>query len=264
MDIIIPTYGRSSPEDQHTLNHLMRAGIKPTLVVQYDEHRTGAYDVYSLVVPVHVLPPHIKTVAHTRDYIIHDMNGDDDVLMLDDDLDFAARREDDPTKFRQMTSDDIGKMLQTIEDGLDRVPHVGIGPREGGNRNTEDYLWNTRIMRVLGYQRSYLRKKLITFSPLVVMEDFHVSLQILENGQDIMVCNNWVSNQHGGSGAAGGCSAYRTPQVQTDAANMLAARHPGVVRVVQKATKTAWGGGTRTDVVVQWKKARQLAEKRKS
>jgi len=36
---------------------------------------------------------------------------------------------------------------------------------------------------------------------------------------------------------------------------LLAELHPGLVKVVTKETKGAWGGGTRTDVVVQWKKA---------
>jgi hypothetical protein len=31
--------------------------------------------------------------------------------------------------------------------------------------------------------------------------------------------------------------------------------HPNIVSVVEKTTKTAWGGGTRMDVIIQWKKA---------
>ena len=31
--------------------------------------------------------------------------------------------------------------------------------------------------------------------------------------------------------------------------------HKGFVRVVEKKTKTAWGWGTRKDVVISWKKA---------
>jgi hypothetical protein len=255
MDILIHTLGRATPSQQHTLRQLILAGVTPTLVVQ--AHERAKYDWYDG--KVYTLPDTIRTLAPTRDHIIHDMAGDDKVVFLDDDLHFAVRRSDDPTKFRQPEPADIREMFMHIEMGLGTVPHVGIGPREGGNRNTEEHLFNTRIMRVLAYRRSYLKKRMITFTPLVVMEDFHVNLQILRSGSDTMVLNRWVSNQAGGSDAPGGCSSYRSDAVQTAAAHMLAAKHPGLVRVVQKATKTAWGGGTRTDVVVQWKQARRSA-----
>jgi hypothetical protein len=227
----------------------------PILVVQ--SHEADKYSWYHG--PIHMLPPTIKTLAPTRDYIIHDMPGDRSVVFFDDDLHFAVRREDDPTKFRQPEPEDIKRMLLELEVALTRHPHAGVGPREGGNRNTEEYLYNTRIMRVLGYDRSYLRKRLLTFTPLVVMEDFHMNLQILRSGADTIVLNKWVSNQAGGSDAPGGCSTYRSDTVQTQSANLLAAKHPGFVRVVQKQTKTAWGGKERTDVIVQWKAARRSA-----
>jgi hypothetical protein len=37
--------------------------------------------------------------------------------------------------------------------------------------------------------------------------------------------------------------------------------HPAFVKVVEKATKTSWGGETRTDVQVSWKKAYASAKK---
>ena len=37
--------------------------------------------------------------------------------------------------------------------------------------------------------------------------------------------------------------------------NELAALHPDFVKVVEKYTKTSWGGGIRTDVRIAWKKA---------
>ena len=73
------------------------------------------------------------------------------------------------------------------------------------------------------------------------------------------VClNEWVHNQ-GGSGSAGGCSTYRTPEIQAEAAHKLHEHHRPFVKVVKKTTKTAWGGGERTDVIVQWKKAYKIS-----
>lgn len=253
MDVVIPTYGRPQLDRQHTLRALMAEGVLPILVVQHREHTQ--YSWYTG--PVHVLPPAIQTVAPTRDYLIHaPVWTADHVVMLDDDLHFFARREDDRTKFRSLRPGELPRMLDQVDAMLGIHPHVGIAPREGGNRQTEHHLLNTRIMRVLGYNRPYLRQHNITFAPMPVMEDFHVSLQILKLGKDTLVLNNWCNNQAEGSDAAGGCSTYRTPALQADAAHLLAGLHQPYVKVVEKATKTAWGGGTRTDVTIQWKKAR--------
>lgn len=256
MDIIIHTHKRASWSQQHTLKALLEDGIKPILLVQ--ESQVSDYTKLGYEGQLMALPPHINKLTPTRDWIIHDMPSDEGhVVFLDDDLHFAVRREDDRTKFRQPKKGDLRKMMEEINFQLASYPMVGIGAREGGNRVTEQFVYNTRIMRVLGFRRSYLQRRGITFSPLEVMEDFHVNLQILRSGADTCVCNDWVSNQAGGSNAPGGCSEYRTDTVQSASAHLLAQRHPGFVRVVQKATKTAWGGGTRTDVIVSWKQARK-------
>lgn len=257
MNVIIHTSGRSDFRKQHTLRYMHDAGIHCALVVQAKEHRE-----YSKIIGPHglyILPERINRLSETRDHIIHDMAGSNNVVFMDDDLDFAVRRDDDRGKFRSATPTDIVDMLVRMDQELLSYPMVGIGSREGGNRVTEPILHNTRIMRVLGFRRSYLREHNIRFTPLVVMEDFHVNLQILRSGADTSVLNNWVSNQRGGSDAPGGCSVYRIDSVQAESANLLAKMHPGFVKVVEKITKTAWGGGTRIDVVVSWKKARASA-----
>ena len=253
MDVIVPTYGRPQQDRQDTVKALVADGILPILVVQHRERE--AYRWYHG--PLHILPPEITTIAPTRDYLIHNPVWENDhVVFLDDDLHFFARRDDDRTKFRDLRAGELRRMLACIDGYLGVVPHVGIAPREGGNRNTQDVLYNTRIMRVLAYRRSYMRQHGITFAPMEVMEDFHVSLQMLKRGADIVVLNNWCNNQAHGSNAAGGCSTYRTPELHARAAETLARLHAPYVKVVSKETKTAWGGGTRTDVVIQWKQAR--------
>jgi hypothetical protein len=256
MQVLIPTYGRAQPHLQATLRQLVDDGVTVSLLVQDREHEQYMRKVQHHVI---VLPDRVRDVSATRDFVIHEMEGEDHVLMLDDDLHFAVRREDNPTKFRQPFSGNLEAMVAEIDRKLREFPMVGIGAREGGNRNIEPFMYNTRIMRVMGFRRSYLREKGITFAPMQLMEDFHVALQVLRSGADICLCNRWVSNQAGGSNAPGGCSTYRTEALQTASAHALAARHPGFVRVVQKATKTAWGGGVRTDVTVQWKAARRSA-----
>jgi hypothetical protein len=252
MDILVHTYGRADKARQTTVNELMADGITPTLVVQASEADLYGWFPGRKI----VLPFEIRQLSPTRDWLIHHCVGDDKVVFLDDDLHFFCRRGDDRTKFRIPRKNDLVDMMGAIERALEVCPHVGIAPREGGNRNTEQHLRNTRLMRVLGYRRDYLRKHALHFTPLVVMEDFHMNLQIMESGADTLMLNNWCSNQSGGSDAPGGCSTYRSSAVQTASAHLLHSLHPRTVRVVEKATKTAWGGGTRTDVVMQWKRAR--------
>ena len=258
MDILIPTYGRVGLVQQHTLRQLQQTGRRVRLIVQAREVEKWR-DIIGLNASFEVLPDHIQTIAATRDYIVHEMQGYAKVVMFDDDLHFAVRRSDDRTKFRQPTAQDLSAMLLAIERMLDVSPHIGIGAREGGNRNTDVLLHNTRMMRVLAYDRTYHKNRMITFAPMELMEDFHVNLQIMRSGRDTIVLNDWVSNQAGGSGSSGGCSTYRTPALQDAEARKLAWLHPGFVKVVQKTTKGAWGGGTRTDVTVAWKQARKSA-----
>jgi len=255
MEILILSAGRATSKQQVTAAHLQSAGIGYKVVVQQQE--AEAYGKLFEPQQLLVLPGHITRVAATRDYIIHDMGTDKPVLMLDDDLDFAARRLDERSKFEQMSKPDFWDMVECVEMSLGAYPMVSIGAREGGNRNTEQFLYNTRMMRALAFDRRVLQDNQITFAPMELMEDFHVALQLMRAGCDTCVVNNWVTNQRGGSGAAGGCSTYRTPEMQEREAAKLHARHPGYVRVVQKVTKTAWGGGVRTDVLVQWKQARK-------
>jgi hypothetical protein len=231
-----------------------------TLVVQEREWMHYTKHVKGLV-GVAVLPKHIETVAPARDYIIQQATGD--VLMLDDDLDFAVRREDDPTKFRTAADADIADMLLDVQAKLKECPFVSVGAREGGHMNTADYVYNTRAMRALAYNAPFLQLKGVTCAPMRLMEDFHVALQLLEQGEDMVVCNRWVTNQRGGSGSKGGCSSFRTLEMQGEEARKLAELHPEFVTVVEKQTKTAWGGAKRLDVRVAWKKAAAAGKARR-
>jgi hypothetical protein len=147
-------------------------------------------------------------------------------------------------------------MFDTIEDALDTHPHVGVATREGANIDTSLWKFNTRLLRILAYDAAVLRQLGIRFDRLEVMEDFDVALQLLRAGQS-NACINWITHNQKSSNAPGGCSTYRTMEVQARAAHGLKALHPNFVKVVEKETKTAWNGQVRTDVIIYWKKAYQ-------
>ena len=206
----------------------------------------------------------ISGIGPARDLCIDYASGrGENVLMLDDDLTFAVRRNDYPTKFWPVTDFDVACALKETEMHLGTYPMIGMSSREGGNRVTEKYTWNTRSLRWLAYAPDYLRKHKIRFSDIEFMEDFHVELSLLCAGYDIPNINWMVHNQRG-SNTSGGCSDYRTLDRQALAAHALKARWPDYVTVVEKETKTAWGGQRRTDVRIKWKEAREFGRARRS
>lgn len=206
-----------------------------------------------------VVDPEVQGIAQKRQWIL-DHTTDSKVVMLDDDLVFATRRSDSPTKFRASTDQDIQSMFIEIGLLLDSYAMVGVSGREGANRNTERLLENTRLMRVLAYRADVLFDEDVSAADGNVMNDFYTVLSLLTRGRQVVNINWIVQNQHG-SDTTGGCSAYRTSEAQTAAALVLQAKFPRFVKVVQKETKTAWGGKPRTDVIIQWKKAYECGRK---
>lgn len=252
MEVVIPTCGRA--DYQPTLAALTKAGVSATLVVQAQEE-----DIYSRRyphTPIVVLPPAIQTIAVTRQWIL-DTAAHRVVVMCDDDLTFYHRRSDDPTKLRDISPPELRDAFTALERRIlesHTVALTGFAAREGANRNTGDILRNTRIMRVSAYDTAVLRDEDIRFDDVDLMEDFHVAVSLLRRGYENEVLN-WVAHNQKSSGAAGGCSTYRTIERHNAAALRLQALHPRVVSVTEKQTKTAWGGQPRLDVTVQWKKA---------
>lgn len=246
MDIYICTYGRHNK--QVTWNQLPRnIQDRTKLVVQMREMEK--YPDYPLL----ILPDHIRDLPSTRQYLLHLSR--DKCVQLDDDLLFYRRRMDDPTKFAQASPICILEMFDAIEGALNNYPSVGVSGREGANRNTEDYLYCTRQMRVHGYRRDVLQDLGVVHNRLKDVEDFDTTLQILTSGYMNCVLNEWVHNQSGGSNAPGGCSEYRTHDTHERDVKRLAEMFPDYVTVVKKTTKTAWGGGERYDVRIKWKRA---------
>lgn len=264
MKIYIPTYGRSERIQSSTFHKLPKALQKKThLVVQAREK-----DKYSGY-PIIILPDNIRTVALTRQWIMdnHDIATAKYLVMLDDDLRFDLRRKDDRTKFVPSKEQDILELFKTLKKALSTYIHAGILSREGGNRKCTDLVAH-RMCRVLAYNVLKFRTSGAKFNrPLkqaphekFTMEDFDVTLQLLRAGHANIVLTDWVHGQ-GSSNIKGGCSEYRTLDVQAQSAKALSQLHPDFVKVVEKTTKTAWGGATRLDVIVQWKKAYESSKR---
>lgn len=236
------------------------------LVVQAKEAKQYAAHAAKLQKTEHliVLPPRIKRLSPTRQWILDNHGPTDKFALFDDDLVFAKRRRDDPTKFEPTEARDIHRMVEMLYDYLDAYAHVGLMAREGGNRvplrangKPVPMLEATRMMRVLGYRASVARGLGCRFDRLPTKQDFDMTLQLLRKGYPNAVITEFVHNQSG-SNTEGGCSTYRDDAMMAASAEGLRKLHPDFVKVVEKETKSAWGGGKRVDVQISWKKA--LAE----
>ena len=232
-----------------------------TVVVQEREQHLWKREYWEGHLPnpllwrVVTLPDAIRTIAPTRQWIVENVGEEKALVMVDDDLVFYKRRDDDAEKLRDISPVELRHAFFQLEkELLSGAAHAGFAPREGANRCTSKFMTNTRIMRVLGYRRDVLLKECITFGRLPVMEDFDVALRLLRAGYHNIILNDYAHNQ-AGSGKEGGCSHFRTKELHAACAEKLAELHPRFVRVVEKTTKGAWGGGTRKDVFIQWKKA---------
>jgi hypothetical protein len=244
MEIYIPTRNRVF---QETFSSLPEAFQKMVVfVVPFD-----TYDVIGG--RILMTPPGIQGIGPTRQWIIDNATSNK-IVMLDDDLVFATRRKDAPTKFIPSTPEDIALLFTDIGNRLNNYAHVGVATREGGNRDISNGVVNTRLLRILAYRVDMLRAESIRFDRLEFMEDFDVTLQLLRAGYENFKIN-WIVHNQRSSNAPGGCSTYRTLEGQSKAARELKRYHPEFVSVVTKTTKTAWNGATRDDVTIQWKKA---------
>lgn len=265
MRIFIPTLNRG-PERQLTIREL-----GPKLVNKYSatlvcpKGEAGALARAGF----NVMPCAAKGIAATRQFIL-DNSDDRYVLMLDDDLNSWAWREEhssgpDPldvtVMYRKATAAQVATGLNEVAKLLKRYGHGSIGHRLfANNRPALDF--NTRQLRALAYDRDLLAREGVRFR-VPVMEDFDVQLQLLQRGHACFQFNRLVHEQYG-SNTDGGCSTYRTDEVQRKAAERLAKLHPDCVTVVQKQQKgngSMWG--TRTDVRVNWRRAVRIGEEYK-
>lgn len=257
MRIFIPTY-RRGPARQFTIRELgpLADKYRATLVCPPDEVKELTKAGFRAEAC------RAKGISATRQWII-DRSDDPIVLMLDDDLQsWCSRREckDGKVGYTVASPKERQQAFAEFEKLMRKYAHGGIGHRLfANNRDRIDF--NTRLLRALAYNRDVMREERVKFR-LPVMEDFDVQLQLLKRGHECVQFNG-ITHEQPGSNVNGGCSEYRTHEVQADAAKSLAKLHPDCVKVVEKELKVGWGNGmegTRVDVRVSWRTALRVGK----
>lgn len=247
LGIYIPS--RSRPEEQITLKNIP-SKFGPILVVpttEAKEYRQKNPNTFVLSCPA-------NGIAATRQWIMENASHKY-VLFMDDDMSFHCRKEG---KLTSCLSMNFTEMVMLLYSWLDKehFVHVGVSQRAGNNRIVESSIDITRMNNVYAYNREEFLRLGVRFDRLAVMEDFDVTLTLLELGFPNRVTYDYAWSQ-GKSGAPGGCSIYRTLKVQQDAVKTLARLHGNVVKIVNKTAATHWEniGYSRCDVVISWKDA---------
>lgn len=249
MRIYIPTKGRLS--NQLTLSNLPNELKAQTTVV------APGNEVFFLrqrhpTVTVIGQPDVAMGISEKRKWII-EQTQDTNIVMLDDDLRFAYRREDETAKFRRAEETDIIQAFKELDELLSPdVPHAGFGARGGGiGEAAQRGGWQEgkRMMYVLGYHVPTVREY-AEFGRLKTHEDMDVCLQLLTKGFPNKVNQTFVVDQKFGN--PGGCTQERTIEQSNADSYQLAAYFPEYVRTTQKD----YAGSTpRIEVVCQWMKA---------
>lgn len=256
MRIFIPTLGRG-PERQLTMRELGPLADKYNATLVCPPSEVKGFTAAGL----RAVACKAKGIAATRQWIL-DNTDDPIVLMLDDDLySWSWRTEEEgKVRFLRATDKQRAKGFSEFEKLMRKYAFGSIGHKLF-SQDKQVIELNGRMLRALAYNADILAKEKIKFR-IPVMEDFDTQLQLMKRGYDGVSYYGIVQEQQG-SNVSGGCSTYRTQDVQRAAAERLAALHPDCVTVVQKKLKKGWAGdmgAERTDVRVSWAKAVKIGK----
>jgi hypothetical protein len=260
LQIIIPTRGRRN--EQLTVQLLPKELMKRTTLVcpskEY-EYLKSLRDDYTVVTQ----PDSSWRIAQKREWIINKWvdEGYNKIIMLDDDLRFATRVSDNDWHLRPIQGEELVQEFQRIEDKLGpEFPHVGFGQRQGNN-TLEEVGWKIPGKQVctLGYYLPIVAKE-VRWDLVELREDMCATLQLLLKGYPNAMWTETVVDQREFD-APGGCSTYRTVEMNNDEAEKLAKLFPNYVTIVsrkynerkqkgQKKTST-----TRLETITQWQRA---------
>jgi hypothetical protein len=252
MAIIIPTHGRVNA--QLTVQNLPKGKFmkRVTLVCpeqEYNRLRDMRTD-YEVVVQ----PDPTWKITAKREWIIQEWvrRGYEKIFMLDDDLRFATRKSAAGAALIPIADAKLEAEFQRIEDKLSfEFPHVGFAQRQGNNTIKETG-WKTpgKMVCTLGYYLPVVAKE-VDWSLIELREDMCTTLQLLLKGYPNALWTDTVADQREFS-APGGCSRYRTVEMNNEEARRLAALFPQYITLADRKYQD---GSNRVEVVIQWQKA---------
>jgi hypothetical protein len=268
--IYIPTIGRDRVKILEQLEPHLHQHV--TLVTNKAQQRSLSATYPKVVVvacPASREPGQPKAdglqfgIAPTRDWIIHTYCDSRYCMMLDDDVFFYRRKDMRNLKdwhARRATLPEVTDLLSKMNSLVKQYAFVGVSPKQGNNRLDTETSSAKRMWNVWGVDVKLLRRLRIRVNAVPVMEDFWVQLNLLTKGYETIQINTYMHCQNE-SGAAGGCSLFRTNAHQEIAVRKLVRHFPDFVTARVAKTKSGWfGGGERTDITFHGAKALKFGQ----
>jgi hypothetical protein len=186
---------------------------------------------------LHILPAgYSKGIAQARDYAIKfaEAKGYEVILCSDDDVSLA-------------TLDETGHAysLGTAPGAYNCIAKLLMASAFSGRygiTGVRDRLFCNKSfvcqlpIRVVAINIGLFKKLGLSYTfcePFTVMEDYYVALKMLSLGVAWHIHRGFVCGD-GGTAAAGGCSEFRTPEIQSRCARSLSAQFPDWVTPYQK------------------------------
>lgn len=185
------------------------------------------------------------------------------LFMPDDDVRFCKRPKLSKAYMGYITHDpyEMHRMIEMLTMWLESgFVHCGLVSRQANRQLNRKWLQPSRQINVHAFDVKALAKLPIKYGRVRVMEDFDITLQLLKMGYPNRISCRYAWTQT--SNMNGGCSVYRTAEVQADAARRLVKLHPDVVQIVKRKS-ISWQNKLidRVDVRVRWKDALKRRKK---
>lgn len=264
--LIIPTLGRINK--QKTYNNLPEKWQKRVSFVVQPHEAAQMKALYGS--KVLVLPPEIKGLSPTRQWIWDTFYGTRH-MVLDDDMEYfkykgpAPEHLDTKWETRDMSDAEFDDAFETFNRWCDDeqiyhggfstswvVPDLKYWPQQN----------NVRIMTNSYFDSKNLPRNIV-WDKLPTSQDFHANLQLLTQGFANRITTRYrVSISE--TNADGGCSEYRTIELSNQVHTQLAEMYPDYVKLKSKTLANGpWKGQERITCHIQWAKAYKDAIKKK-
>lgn len=272
--IIIPTLGRPRVI---TLEYLTPAVQRHVVLVTNKAQQRDLAKTYPLVTvvvcpnqpePGQPIDLKVHGIARVRQWIMERYK-DQTIFMSDDDLPIYRRKKLGSMKdwhARRATPEEVTEGLERMIELSKKYPMVGMSSKQGNNRYEEPVVFASRMACIWTINCKLAMKLGLSFQA-PPMEDFWMHLSFLTEGYETAMITQWMHCQPG-SNTKGGCSSFRTWDVQLRAARALSTEWPDFVKLIYKKTvgKNTWFGSDkpRPEVLVQWKRALAYGQTKKN
>lgn len=252
--IFIPTYKRPLQLTFENLPEELRVNTK--LVIEEIDIKT--YEKYKRFLMVIPNENRSRNIADARQWIAIN-SPDDEIIVLDDDLLFFSRVENNYLKLKKATKTEIIDLFETMSQIIKEGFYTGISERTLNRLIPEKFAYFMRGYSSTGFSQKKFKEIGAIYNRLPIYEDTDICLQFLKSGYPGKIIYQYAISQKMYVNE-GGCQEYRDENMAIKSGLELIKLHPGLVKIFRKEKKkTSKMGGDKKGYwetkVISYKKA---------